>query len=82
MTIRYHVTVDRQGEEWRAVCPALRHHGAAIGGETREEALAHIENATLMILKEMGSNGVSPPPDQIVPYCSVSPPLSGRVCGA
>ena len=35
MTIRYHVTVDRQGEEWRAVCPALRHHGAAIGGETQ-----------------------------------------------
>jgi len=46
MTIRYHVTVDRHGEEWRAVCPALRHHGAAIGGETREEALAHIENGS------------------------------------
>src|SRR4029078_10249321 len=68
MTIRYHVTVDRQGDEWWAVCPALRHHGPAIGGETREEALVHIENAILMILKEMASNGVPPPPDQMPPY--------------
>ena len=45
MTVRYHVTVDRQGTEWRAVCPALSQHGALIGGETREEALVHIENA-------------------------------------
>ena len=41
---------------------------AAIGGETREEALVHIENAILMILKEMASNGVPPPPDQMTPY--------------
>jgi hypothetical protein len=60
MTIRYHVTVTRQGDEWRAVCPALRHHGAVIGGDTREEALTHIENAILM-------NGVSPPPNEPVP---------------
>jgi len=44
VTVGYHVTVSRQGDEWRAVCPALRHHGADIGGETREEALTHIEN--------------------------------------
>jgi len=81
MTIRYHVTVDRQGEEWRAVCPALRHHGAAIGGETREEALVHIENAILMILKEMGSNGISPPPDQMVPY-GVALTIETEVAGA
>ena len=59
MTIRYHVTVSRQGDEWRAVCPALHHHGASVGGETREEALTHIENAILMILTEMERNGVS-----------------------
>jgi predicted RNase H-like HicB family nuclease len=58
------VTVSRQGDEWRAVCPALRHHGADIGGETREEALTHIENAILMILTEMERNGVSPPADE------------------
>ncbi len=28
MTGRYHVTVDRQGDQWRVVCPALRDHGA------------------------------------------------------
>ena len=67
MTIRYHVTVSWLGDEWRAVCPALRHHGAVIGGETREEALTHIENAILMILTEMERNGISPPADEPVP---------------
>lgn len=66
MTFRYHVTVVRQGTEWRAVCPALRHHGAVIGGETREEALTHIDNAIQMILTEMERNGVSPPADEPV----------------
>jgi predicted RNase H-like HicB family nuclease len=67
MVVSYHVTVDRQGNEWRAVCPALRHHGAVIGGETREEALTHIENAILMILAEMESNRLSSPPNEPVP---------------
>ena len=67
MVVSYHVTVDRQGNEWRAVCPALRHHGAVIGGETREEALTHIENAILMILAEMELNGLSPPTNEPVP---------------
>ena len=67
MTVGYHVTVSRQGDEWRAVCPALRHHGASVGGETREEAPTHIENAILMILTEMERNGVSPPADEPVP---------------
>ena len=67
MVVSYHVTVDRQGNEWRAACPALRHHGAVIGGETREEALAHNENAILMILAEMELNGLSPPTNEPVP---------------
>ena len=67
MPIRYHVTVGRHGDEWRAVCPALRHHGAVIGGETSEEALTHLEHAILTILIEMEANGVPPPPDKVVP---------------
>jgi predicted RNase H-like HicB family nuclease len=66
MTVRYHVTVSQHGDKWRAVCPALRHHGASVGGETREEALTHIENAILMILTEMERNFVSPPADEPV----------------
>jgi predicted RNase H-like HicB family nuclease len=42
-------------------------HGAVTGGETREEALTHIENVISMILAEMESGGVSPPPDEPVP---------------
>ena len=60
------MTVDRRGAQWRAVCPVLKDHGAIIGGETREEALTHIENVILMILREMESAGVPPPPDQQV----------------
>ena len=67
MTVSYHVPYSQRGDEWRAVCPALRDHGAVIGGETREEALTHIENATLMIFAEMELNGVSPPADEPVP---------------
>jgi predicted RNase H-like HicB family nuclease len=67
MANRYHVTVDRQGDQWRAVCPALMDHGAVTGGETREEALTHIENVISMILAEMESGGVSPPRDELVP---------------
>ena len=67
MTIRYHVTVSRYRDEWRAVCPALRQHGADIGGETREEALTHIDNAIQMILAQMQTDGIPPPPDETVP---------------
>lgn len=67
MTVGYHMTVSRQGDEWRAVCPALRHHGAVIGGETREEALTHIENVISMILAELDFNGLPPPPNEPVP---------------
>lgn len=67
MTILYHVTVSRLGDEWRAVCPALRRHGADIGGETREEALTHIDNAIQMILAQMQTDGIPPPPDETVP---------------
>ena len=67
MTSRYHVTVDLHGDQWRAVCPALKDHGAVTGGETREEALIHIENVISMILLEMDSRSVSPPPDEPMP---------------
>ncbi len=67
MTSRYHVTIYRRGDQWRAVCPALKDHGAVTGGKTREEALTHIENVIAMILAEMGSGDVSSPPDEPVP---------------
>ena len=58
MTGRYHVKVDLQCDQWRAVRPAPRDHGAKTGGETREEALTHIENVIAMILPEMDSGSV------------------------
>ena len=66
MTSRYLVTIYRQSDHWRSVCPALRDHGAVAGGETREEALIRIENVISMILVEKESGGVPPPPDELV----------------
>ena len=65
--MRYHVTIDRQGSQWRAVCPALKVHGAVTGGETREEALVHIQSVISMILANLEPGGVSLPPDELVP---------------
>ncbi len=63
----YHVIVERDNGNWRAVCPALRDHGAVTGGETREEALTHIEGVLGMILSEFAASGVTPPPDAALP---------------
>ncbi len=63
----YHVTVFRHRDEWRAVCPALLQHGAEIGGETREEALTHMEGVMVMILSEIAANSAIPPSDEAVP---------------
>jgi predicted RNase H-like HicB family nuclease len=62
----YHVVVERAGQSWRATCPALRDRGAITSGETKEEARTHIENVILMILLEIRSAGLSPPPDEEV----------------
>ena len=70
MIIRYQVTVDRQGDQWRAVCPTLRDHGAVTGGEAREEAMIHIENVISMILAEMDSGGVRHRPTNWCPATS------------
>ena len=60
----YHVTVERDDDAWRAVCPALQDHGAVTGGETREEALTHMEGVLVMILSEITASGATPPPDE------------------
>ena len=67
MTRTYHVMVERDDEAWRAVCPSLRDHGAVTGGETREEALTHMEGVLVMILSEITASGATPPPDEVVP---------------
>ena len=67
MSLTYHVIVERDNNGWRAVCPALREHGAVTGGETREEALTHIEGVLGMIMSEFAANGSTPPSDVEIP---------------
>ena len=66
MTYCYHVTIRQDGDRWQAHCPALAGRGAKTGGETREEALTHIESILVMILTEMEASGAPPPPDEPV----------------
>ncbi len=60
----YYVTVSRAGKSWQAVCPSLRDYGAVMGGESREEALTHVESAIPMILTDIEKDGGTPPPDE------------------
>jgi len=50
MTYTFHVVPEGYANEWRADCPAFENYRASIGGDTREEALAHIHSVVFMIL--------------------------------
>ena len=63
MTYIFHVLISQTSGAWRARCPALESHGAISGGETKEEALAHIHNTLLMILLDMEAKGKTIPGD-------------------
>jgi len=41
-TFTFHVVVEREAHQWRAYCPAFESYEASTGGQTREEALAHM----------------------------------------
>jgi predicted RNase H-like HicB family nuclease len=60
------VTIGRDGTGWRSCCPALTEYGAVTGGETKEEAMVHIESAIVMILAKFKADGTSAPPDIII----------------
>lgn len=63
MTYIFHVLISQTSGAWRARCPALEGHGAISGGETKEEALAHIHNTLLMILLDIEAKGKAVPDD-------------------
>ena len=61
------MTIERDDCGWRACCSALEEYEAVTGGETKEEAIAHIESALAMILTDMKAVGARPPPDVTIP---------------
>ena len=52
---------------YHAYCPALQQYGAATWGETKEEALQHIQEVVEMVVEELLEDGIqlpdSPQPD-------------------
>jgi predicted RNase H-like HicB family nuclease len=57
----FRVVVEPDEERWHAYCPALVDRGAATWGNTREEALKHIEEVVQMVAEELTRDGEALP---------------------
>ncbi|HZU26738.1 MAG TPA: type II toxin-antitoxin system HicB family antitoxin [Bryobacteraceae bacterium] len=60
-TYTFKVVVEPDADRWHAYCPALPQYGAATWGNTREEALQHINEVVQMIVDELREDGISIP---------------------
>jgi predicted RNase H-like HicB family nuclease len=56
-TYTFNVVVEPDEDRWYAECPLLVRQGAATWGDTREEALANIEEVVRMVLESMIEHG-------------------------
>lgn len=59
----FKVVVEPDEDRWSAYCPALGDQGAATWGDTREEALRHIQEVVQMIVNELVEDG-EPVPEE------------------
>ncbi|MDA1193389.1 MAG: type II toxin-antitoxin system HicB family antitoxin [Candidatus Poribacteria bacterium] len=67
-TYTFRVFVEPVEDQWHAYCPALKKHGAVTCGDTREQALRHIQEVVEMIVEELIEEGVpipDAPPDEV-----------------
>lgn len=62
-TYLFKVVVEPDEDRWSAYCPALKHLGAATWGNTREEALKHIDEVVHMVVAELIEDGDPIPED-------------------
>jgi predicted RNase H-like HicB family nuclease len=53
--------LSRTGDGWRAFYAPLEHIGASTWGDTREEALRHIQDVLAMIVEEFAEEGKAIP---------------------
>jgi predicted RNase H-like HicB family nuclease len=60
-TYTFKVVVEPDEDRWHAYCPALEQYGAATWGNTREEALKHIQEVVQMVIEELAEDGISIP---------------------
>ena len=60
-TYTFKVVVEPDEDRWHAYCPALEQYGAATWGNTREEALKHIQEVVQMVIDELAEDGIPIP---------------------
>jgi len=60
-TYTFKVVVERDEDRWHAYCPALEQYGAATWGNTRDEALKHIQEVVQMVIEELAEDGIPIP---------------------
>jgi predicted RNase H-like HicB family nuclease len=58
-TYTFKVVVEPDEDRWHAHCPALERYGAATWGNTREEALKHIQEVVQMVIEELAGDGIA-----------------------
>ncbi len=69
--MRYTVIVEAEEEGgFRVWCPALK--GCHSQGETQEEALENIQEATAAYLESVQADGLSPPADVTIHHVEVT----------
>ncbi|MGE5444551.1 MAG: type II toxin-antitoxin system HicB family antitoxin [Ignavibacteriales bacterium] len=56
-TYAFRVVVEPDEDRWHAYCPVLKQYGAATWGDTKEEALKHIQEVVQMIIDELIEDG-------------------------
>ena len=57
----FNVVVEPDENRWHAYCPALEKYGAATWGNTKEEALTHIQAVVQMVVSELAEEGTALP---------------------
>lgn len=55
-TYTFKVVVEPDEDRWHAYCPVLEQYGAATWGNTREEALKHIQEVVQMVIEELAED--------------------------
>ncbi len=57
----FKVVVEPDEDRWHAYCPALEKYGAATWGNTKDEALKHIQEVVQMVVDELAEEGTALP---------------------
>ena len=52
-TYAFRVVIEPDDDRWNASCPVLEKYGASTWGNTKEEALKHIQEVVQMIVDEL-----------------------------